>query len=96
MDVTIPNTLPPVPDAPGLPEWVKHYAEYEGQSVALAERPDDWPYDGNRRFSVFNLKELTYDATGRPNVWAFISTDDYAEALAEFRKQAELLLAEEE
>jgi len=83
-----------IPDAP-LPPWVIAYAEYGGQRLALAERPEDWPHYGDRRFVVFDFNTYWEDGDRGPCCdLPYYRGNDEAKARAVFEQEAEKLAGE--
>lgn len=96
---------PPIPDAPNKPPWVKAYAEYEGRFVRLGavrqlaaiciceerdfSRTRDWVVG----LGPEGVAPHQHNCPGWPIIGALVifRTDDRAEALAEYHRQAELL-----
>lgn len=96
-------TIPPIPDAPNLPPWVKAYAEFNGQAVRIVDSVllrQNCTCDRCRPSSRFLVGAGVFEfgdpddpcAIGRTSRLPLIAeTDSEAEALAEYHKQAELL-----
>ena len=98
-------TGPPIPDAPRLPPWVKAYAEYDGQRIALVDHVEAGCYGSeySKRFSVSTLSDPCHTAMlifpctreiGFELGPGHRYTNDYAEALAVFARERDRLAEE--